>query len=51
MLDVKFHSDRYRQFKYDFKDFIVNEKKLNYPMKRENIGLSVLKRYSLFYNY
>ncbi len=51
ILNVKFYNDKYRRFKYNFKDFIINERKPNYPIKKENINLSVLKEYSFFYNY
>ena len=49
--NVKFYSDRYWRFRYDFKDFIVDEKRFNYPIERKGINLSVLKRYSLFCSY
>ncbi len=50
MSNIKFYNDRYRRFKYDFKDFIVNKKRSNYLIKK-NISLSVPKRYSLFHSY
>ena len=46
MSNVKFYNNKYRRFKYNFKDFIIDKKKSNYPMKRENINLSVLKGYN-----
>ncbi len=30
---------------------MIDEEKPNYPIKRENISLSVLKRYNLFRSY
>ncbi len=51
MLDVKFYNDRYWQSKYNFKDFIIDEKRFNHPIERGGIGLSVSKGYSLFCSY
>jgi len=51
MLNVKFYSDKYRWFRYDFKDSIVDERRFNYPMEKKGISLSVPKGYSLFYSY
>ncbi len=51
MLNIKFYNDRYRRFKNNFKDFIIDEKKFNHPIKRRNISLSILKKYSFFYSY
>ncbi len=51
MLDIKFYSNKYRRFRYNLKDFIIDERRPNYPIERKNIGLSVLKGYSLLYNY
>ena len=51
MLNVKFYNDGYRRFRCDFKDFIVDEGRFNYPMKRRGIGLSVPKGYSFFCSY
>ncbi len=51
MSDVKFHNDKYRQFKYNFKDSIVNKRRFNHPIERESIGLSISKEYNLFCNH
>ncbi len=51
MSNIKFHSNGYRRFKYDFKDSIVNEGRSNYPIEKKGIGLSVSKGYSLLRNY
>ncbi len=49
--NVKFHNDRYRQFKYNLKDFIIDKRRPNYPIEKEGISLSVLKEYSLLRSY
>ncbi len=51
MSNIKFFNNKYQRFKYNLKDSIVNKRKPNYPIKKENIGLSVPKRYSFFYSY
>ncbi len=51
MSNIKFHNDRYWQFKYDLKDFIINERRLNHPIKEKNISLSVSKGYNLLRNH
>ncbi len=51
MSNVKFHNDRYRRFRYDFKDSIVDETKLNHPIEKESISLFVLKGYNLLCSY
>ncbi len=51
MSNIKFYNDKYRRFKYNLKDSIVNKRRSNHPIKRKNINLSILKRYSLLYNY
>ncbi len=51
MLNVKFYSDRYRQFRYDLRDSIVDKRRFNHPIKKENIDLFIPKRYSLFRSY
>ncbi len=51
MSNVKFYNNRYRRFKCDFKDFIIDKGRSNYLMERKNISLSVSKGYNLFYNY
>ncbi len=51
MLNVKFYSDRYRRLRYNLKDFMVDERRSNYLMKKGGIGLSVPKGYSLLCNH
>ncbi len=50
-LNIKFYNNKYRRFKYDLKDSIINERRPNHPIKKRSIGLSVLKGYSLFRNH
>ncbi len=49
--NIKFYNNRYQRFKYNLKDSIVDKRRLNHPIKKEVINLSVLKGYNLFYNY
>ncbi len=51
MLNVKFYNDRYRRFKCNLKDFIIDKRRSNHPIKKEDINLSVPKEYSFLYNY
>ena len=51
MSNIKFYNDRYWRFKYDFKDFIIDKKRSNHSIEKENISLSVLKGYNLFCSY
>ena len=51
MSDIKFYNDKYQQFKYNLKDSIINKRRFNHLIKREDINLFILKRYNLFYNY
>ena len=49
--NIKFYNDKYRQLKYNLKDSIIDEKRSNYPIKRKDIDLFVLKKYSLFHSH
>ncbi len=40
MSNIKFYNDKYRQFKYNLRNFIVNKKRPNHSIKRENISLT-----------
>ncbi len=51
MSNIKFYNNEYWQFKYDLKDSIVDKRRFNHPIKREDIDLSVLKEYNLLCNY
>ncbi len=50
-LNIKFYNDKYRRFKYNFKDFIIDEERFNYLIEKEDISLSVLKGYNLLCSY
>jgi len=49
--NVKFHSNRYWQSRYNFRDFMVDKRRFNYPIEKKDMSLSVSKRYNLFRNY
>ncbi len=50
MLNVKFHSNKYRQLKYNLRDSIVDERKPNHPIKKKYKFIRS-KRYNLIRSY